>query len=260
MKASGLLILLLATLAALAEDPTSKAPQGMALIPAGEFSMGRHRTTADDEKGMRPLALRDDRPVHSVYIDGFYLDVNEVTHADYGEFVAATSHEPPYHWLEGEMPAGSAELPIYNVDWQDATAYCTWAGKRLPTEAEWEKAARGGLEGLDYPWGDDKPTDALALFNTSRGPGPVGKREANAFGLHDMAGGVAEWTSDWYERTYYSSSPARNPTGPDTGMYKIIRGGSWSSGPRRITVFFRNWVRPNQRTPNLGFRCALSAR
>ena len=257
--ASGALILLLAAAAVLAEDPSVEVPEGMALVPAGELSMGRHRTTADDEKGMRPLALRDDRPVHKVHIDGFYLDVDEITHADYAKFVATTQRTPPYHWLGGEMPAAKADLPIYNVDWEDATAYCSWVGKRLPTEAEWEKAARGGLEGLDYPWGDDKPSDDLALFNTPKGPGAVGERKPNGYGLRDMAGGVAEWCSDWFDRTYYESSPARNPQGPQTGMYKIIRGGSWSSGPRRITVFFRNWVRPNQKTPNLGFRCAQSA-
>ena len=250
---------LTAVLAINAEDLASKAPADTALVPAGEFSMGRHRATPDDEKGMRPLALRDDRPVHTVHLDGFYLDVNEVTHADYAAFVEASGHEPPRHWLGGKMPEGKSDFPIYNVDWRDASAYCSWAGKRLPTEAEWEKAARGGLEGLDYPWGDDKPSDELALFNTPDGPGPVGRRKPNGYGLHDMAGSVAEWCSDWFERTYYESSPAQNPQGPDSGMYKVVRGGSWSSGPRRITVFFRNWVRPNTKTPNIGFRCAVSA-
>ena len=260
MRASGSLIgLVLALTLGAAEDPSTKAPKGMALVPGGEFSMGRHRTTPDDEKGMRPLALRDDRPVHTVDIDGFYMDVDEVTHADYALFLEAAKREAPYHWIGGLMPPDKAKTPIYNVDWDDATAYCSWAGKRLPTEAEWEKAARGGLEGLDYPWGDDKPVEALALFDTPLGPTPVGKRKPNAFGLRDMAGSVAEWCGDWFERTYYESSPAKNPKGPETGMYKVIRGGAWSDGPRRITVFFRNWVRPNQKTPNVGFRCVQDA-
>ena len=260
MRGFGLLIGLLAGAACAlhAEDPASNAPAGMVLIPPGEFSMGRHRTTADDEKGMRPLALRDDRPVHSVHIDGFYLDADEVTHAEYAALVEATKREPPYHWLGGAMPSGKSDLPIYNVDWDDATAYCAWAGKRLPTEAEWEKAARGGLEGLDFPWGDDKPVES-ALFDTPLGPSPAGNRKANAYGLRDMAGSVAEWCSDWFERTYYETSPAQNPKGPETGTYKVIRGGAWSDGPRRITVFFRNWVRPTQKTPNVGFRCAQDA-
>jgi len=235
------------------------APEGMALVPAGSFQMGRTKTTEDDSTGMRPLVLRDDRPVHEVWIDAFYMDRLEVSHADYARFAEATGHRTPYHWIDGEMPPEQAKQPIYNVDWDDATTYCAWQGKRLPTEAEWERAARGGLDGKAYPWGDEKPSPQRALYSTPAGPGPVGKYPANDFGLHDMAGGVTEWCSDWFERTYYERSPAKNPQGPEDGQYRIIRGGSWSSGPARITVFFRNWVRPNQRTPNLGFRCVQDA-
>ncbi len=236
-----------------------EAPPGMALIPAGEFLMGRSHATPDDETGMRPLVLRDDRPAHTVRLDAYYLDIVEVAHADYARFVAATGHRAPYHWTAGAMPAGLEAHPIYNVVWEDARAYCAWAGKRLPTEAEWERAARGGLEQARYPWGDDKPTPALARYGTPRGPAPGGRFPANGFGLHDMAGGVAEWCADWFARTYYAGSPAENPQGPADGQYRIVRGGAWSDGPNRITVFFRNWVRPNQRTPNLGFRCAGDA-
>jgi formylglycine-generating enzyme len=230
------------------------AKDGMALIPAGTFTMGRTRETPDDKTGMRPLVLRDDRPPHKVTLDEFWMDTHEVTQAQYAEFVKKTGHRTPYHWLNGKLPEGKEKHPVHNVDWNDATAYCKWAGKRLPTEAEWERAARGGLEGQDYPWGD-KITPADARFNTAEGPGPVGSYKPNAFGLYDMAGSVSEWCNDWFERTYYESSPAKNPQGPETGQYKIIRGGSWADGPRRVTVFFRNWVRPNQTTPNLGFRC-----
>lgn len=235
-------------------------PDGMALIPAGEFTMGRTKTTSDDETGMRPLILRDDRPAHTVRLDAFYMDRHEVTHAAYARFVEETGRRPPYHWLDGKMPPERAKHPVYNVDWHDAAAYCDWAGKRLPTEAEWERAARGGLEGADYPWGDEKAASTKARFGTPDGPGPAGQHSPNAFGLHDMAGGVSEWCSDWFERDYYAKSPAENPQGPAEGMYKIVRGGAWSDGPARITVFFRNWVRPNQRTPNLGFRCVRGAR
>jgi len=234
-------------------------PEEMALIPAGAFEMGRSQTTDDDTTGMRPLILRDDRPVHEVMLDSFYMDRNEVTHADYSRFVEAVGHRTPYHWIDGKMPAAQAKQPIYNVDWSDAKAYCGWQGKRLPTEAEWERAARGGLEGATYPWGDEKASPQRARYSTPAGPGPVGKYPPNDFGLHDMSGGVAEWCSDWFHRTYYERSPPENPQGPDEGQYRIIRGGSWSSGPARITVFFRNWVRPNQRTPNLGFRCVKDA-
>lgn len=253
--------LLLAAACALpapAEEPAD-APAGMALVPAGEFTMGRTKTTRDDEVGMRPKILRDDRPDHKVYLDAYYLDTTEVSQAQYNEFLAATGRRAPYHWLGGKMPDGQGDIAAHNVDWDDASGYCAWKGKRLPTEAEWERAARGGLEGQDYPWGDGKATEALARYATPDGPGKVGQFPPNDFGLHDMAGNVTEWCSDYFERTYYEHSPAKNPHGPAEGMYRIIRGGSWSSGPRRITTFFRNWVRPNQRTPNLGFRCAKDA-
>ena len=238
-----------------AADEIAKAPAEMVLVPGGPFTMGRTELTSDDETGMRPLILRDDRPPHEVALDAFRMDAREVTHAEYEKFLQATGRQAPYHWLEGEMPAEKASFPIYNVDWEDARAYCEWADKRLPTEAEWEKAARGGIDGKSYPWGDEKPSRERARFNSAEGPGPVGAHPPNAFGLYDMAGGVSEWTADWFERTYYENSPSENPAGPAEGMYKIIRGGAWSDGPARITVFFRNWVRPNQRTPNIGFRC-----
>ena len=232
-----------------------QAADKMVTIPAGEFTMGRTRETPDDKTNMRPMILRDDRPAHKVHLDAFQIDTHEVTHAEYAAFIAARKHRTPYHWLGGKMPAGSEQLPVYNVSWEDADAYCRWAGKRLPTEAEWEKAARGGLEGQDFPWGD-KITAAEARFGTPDGPAPVGKYKPNAYGVYDMAGNIAEWVGDWFERTYYETSPSKNPTGPQAGKYKVVRGGAWSDGPRRVTVFFRNWVRPGQTTPNVGFRCA----
>lgn len=235
--------------------PEIESPPGMVLVPAGSFTMGRTFATADDETGMRPLILRDDRPAHEVSLDGYWIDETEVTQAAYAEFVSATGRRPPYHWLGGSVPDGTGRYPAHNVDWDDADQYCQWAGKRLPTEAEWERAARAGLDGARYPWGDEKPNQDRARHATPEGPARVGITPPNAFGLHDMAGGVAEWCSDWFERTYYENSPHENPQGPAEGMYKIVRGGAWSDGPNRITVFFRNWVRPSQRTPNLGFRC-----
>jgi len=226
--------------------------QEVALIPAGEFTMGRTKLTPDDARGMRPRILLDDRPEHRVWLDSFSIDMTEVTHGAYEKFLAATKRRPPYHWVQRPAP----EVPIYNVDWEDASAYCAWAGKRLPTEAQWERAARGGIEAASFPWGDEKPDTKLALFNVSTGAGPVARFPPNGFGLFDMAGSVSEWTSDWFEREYYSVSPPKNPQGPERGQYRVIRGGAWSDSPDRITVFFRNWVRPNQRTPNVGFRCA----
>jgi formylglycine-generating enzyme required for sulfatase activity len=231
----------------------------MVLVPAGEFTMGRTKLTKDDSTKMRPIVLLDDRPEHKVHVDAFWMDATEVTQEQYARFLKARPRPAPYHWVDGKVPAGQEQFPAHNVDWDDGAAYCGWQGKRLPTEAEWERAARGGREGFSYPWGD-KIEAGKARYGVDTGPGPVGKFTANDFGLYDMAGSVSEWTSDWFEREYYKSSPARNPQGPETGVYKVIRGGAWSDSGPRVTVFFRNWVRPNQKTPNLGFRCVKPVR
>lgn len=229
------------------------------LIPAGTFTMGRTRLTPDDQTKMRPQVLLDDRPPHTVRLPAFHLDSHETTHAEYAEFVKATRRAPPRHWVGGQAPAGLEKVAIYNVSWDDAKAYCEFRGKRLPTEAEWERAARGGLDSQSYPWGD-KFDAKFARANTSAGPGEVGQFPPNAFGLYDMAGNLAEWTGDWFDREYYSHSPAESPPGPATGSYRVIRGGAWSDPPARLTVFFRNWVGAWQRQPNIGIRCAQSAK
>jgi iron(II)-dependent oxidoreductase len=228
----------------------------MVSIPAGTFTMGRTKLTSDDKTNMRPHVLLDDRPAHKVTLSTFQLDRHEVTNAKYQAFVEKTRHRVPYHWINGRFADAAGDLPVYNVSWDDANAYCQWKGERLPTEAEWEYAARGGKVELDFPWGD-QPDSKLARFNAASGPAPVGKFPANGFGLFDMAGNVSEWTADWFDGAYYQNSPPADPKGPETGEYKVIRGGAWSDSGRRITVFFRNWVRPTQRTPNIGFRCAL---
>jgi formylglycine-generating enzyme required for sulfatase activity len=227
----------------------------MAAIPAGEFLMGRTRLTPDDKTSMRPRAVLDDRPAHKVTVSAFQIDRHEVTNADYKKFVEAAKHAPPYHWVGGSFVPATAEMPVYNVNWNDADAYCRWRGERLPTEAEWERAARGNKEGLDYPWGDE-PDSKRARFNAGSGPAKVKTFPPNDFGLFDMTGNVSEWTADWFERTYYENSPAVDPKGPASGDYRVIRGGAWSDPARRVTVFYRNWVRPTQRSPNIGFRCA----
>jgi iron(II)-dependent oxidoreductase len=248
MRTVAIALLCASALAAAAADD-------MVTIPAGEFTMGRTKLTSDDKTTMRPQILLDDLPAHKVAISSFRLDKYEVTNRKYAEFVKAKAHRLPYHWVNGKYADGADEIPVYNVGWDDASAYCEWAGKRLPTEAQWERAARGGKEMMDYPWGD-KAEAKLARFNVQTGPGPVGKFPANEFGLHDMAGNIAEWTSDWFDREYYQRNQSSDPKGPAAGEYKIIRGGAWSDQAKRITVFFRNWVRSNQRTPNIGFRCA----
>jgi formylglycine-generating enzyme required for sulfatase activity len=203
----------------------------MVLIPAGKFTMGRTRLTSDDKTTMRPAVLLDDRPDHKVWLDAYWIDKTEVTHGQYAKFLEATGRRKPHHWAQ--RPAD--DYSIYNVDWEDARSYCEWAGERLPTKAEWERAARGDREGMSYPWGD-KPDAKQALYNVQTGPGPVGKYPPNGFGIFDMTGSVSEWTADWFEREYYQRSPAKNPPGPASGIYKVIRGGAWSDSPARIRL------------------------
>ena len=240
--------------AALAAEP------GMVFIPGEEYNRGRTHALPDDDLKWFPTLLKDDRPVKRIYIDPFYIDATEVTNAAYTKFVDATGHRPPVHWPKGKVKPEQADLPVVNVSWDDAAAYAKWAGKRLPTEAEWERAARGLAEGRKYPWGDDPPTKALARFNVLDGPGPVAKFKPNYFGLYDMAGNAWEWCSDWYDRDYYAASPERNPKGPETGLYRVIRGGSWADVTKYLTCAYRSWARPAERSPNIGFRCARSFR
>jgi len=227
----------------------------MVPVPAGEFTMGRTKLTSDDKTKMRPQILLDDIPARKVFVSAFRLDRYEVTNRKYEQFVNSAKHKPPYHWIGGKVAQGSEDVAVYNISWDDAKAYCEWGGKRLPSEAEWERAARGGKELQDYPWGD-KIDDKQARFNVESGVGPVGKYAPNDFGIFDMTGNVAEWTADWFAEDYYKKAESKDPHGPAAGTYKVIRGGAWSDSPKRVTVFFRNWVRPNQRTPNIGFRCA----
>ncbi|MFN8060947.1 MAG: SUMF1/EgtB/PvdO family nonheme iron enzyme [Vicinamibacterales bacterium] len=255
---------------------------GMALVPAGDFWMGRTRLWLIDEIGWQIRDRADDRPVHRVELAAYFIDTKEVTNADYARFVAAGKAAAPYHWRGDSPPASKASLPIYNVSWQEAADYCGWLGKRLPTEAEWEKAARGGVADVDYPWGNDyftddaagagaeaaastpptkaKPPVKHAHSNATTGPVPVGSFEANGYGLYDVSGNVWEWVADWYDLNYYSSSPVTNPSGPASGLYKVIRGGSWADPEtRQGTVYFRNYTAPDLRAPTLGMRCAVTA-
>ena len=193
--------------------PEIKGSDGapMVLVPAGEFTMGSEYAP-------------NERPPHQVYLDPFYIDKYEVTTARYGQFLQATAEQPPpYQWNNVNL-ADDAERPVIGVAWADADAYCRWAGKRLPTEAEWEKAARGTDE-RRYPWGNEEPTNDQANFGRSggwKGYGmltTVGGFEAgkSPYGVYDLAGNVWEWVADWYDPNYYKKSPDRNPTGPSGG-------------------------------------------
>jgi sulfatase modifying factor 1 len=234
------------------------AEPGMVLIPAGEFLRGRSHPWSDyDEVKWYPNAARDEEPARRISLDAFYIDETEVTNERYAAFVQATGHRPPYYWREGKLPAGKETYPVVNVTWDDAKAFCAWAGKRLPTEAEWERAARGPADGKMYPWGDRDPTNKDARYNKLDGPGPVCASAKNEFGLCDMIGNVWEWCSDWYGQHYYKVAPDRNPPGPEKGLYRVLRGGSWFDVPKLfLTSSYRSWARQGERSPTIGFRCA----
>ena len=228
-----------------------KPPQGsMVLIPAGEFTMGSQDGDADE------------RPAHKVSVDSFFMDVYEVAVGQYAEFLQSGGGHSPPDWNRMNQMAYQ-KRPVMGVDWADAAAFCKWAGKRLPTEAEWEKAARG-TDGRTYPWGNDPPTSLHANFgkNGSNDYGalaPVGTFEngKSPYGIYDMAGNVWEWVSDWYDTGYYKASPEQNPEGLPTGGFKVIRGGAWNTSVRNLRSADRYWDPPSFRSLYLpGFRCA----
>jgi sulfatase modifying factor 1 len=243
----------------------------MVLIPGGDYWMGRVHSFPLYEWGMMQRARLDDRPAHQLLIDSFYIDKYEVTNQAYRRYTEQTKHKKPWHWKDGGFAEAEARLPVTNVTWNDADAYCRWAGKRLPTEAEWEKAARGGLDRQLFSWGNSGITLKGDLAKTTKtgknahvgvasGPAPVGSYPPNGYGLFDAAGNVWEWTNDWYLRDYYSVSPEANPPGPESGRYKVVRGGGWSDPEEEtVLVSYRNYTAPDQVSFTIGFRCARSA-
>lgn len=216
----------------------------MAVIPAGWFLMGQND------------GPESSRPQRSVYLDAFAIDKTEVTKAAFSRFVVETDH-PAKGWT-GEPPEQQAGEPAAGVVWLDADAYCRWAGKRLPTEAEWEKAARG-TDGRRYPWGDQ--WDAARANTEESGRGavlPVGSFPdgVSPYGVLDMAGNVAEWVSDYFDRDYYTYAPDHNPLGPDIVLDHVLRGGSWASPNLHAQTFFRDSSHSSEPNPRVGFRCA----
>jgi len=223
----------------------------MVLVPAGEFTMGSEQ--GDD----------DEQPVHRVGLDSFYLDTFEVTNGRFAKFVAAIQSEPPWGFADQETPVVQAERPVRWVNWLEATGYCLWAGKRLPSEAEWEKAARG-TDGRTYPWGNEPPTAAHAVFGLKEGDetvSPIGNRDAGSspYGVHDLAGNLYEWVTDWYDDAFYTQPAASNPRGPVEGTTKVQRGGSYINSPYRLRSAFRTKGDPTEHDPHVGFRCAQDA-
>ena len=265
--------LMLTVLAACEQSSvSSEPPEDMVLIPAGEFVMGT------DSEG----ANADQKPAHRVYLEAFYIDKHEVTNAEYEEFILAGGYKKKEFWTEegwdfiqkfqfdagewhkietplqyGENSVSTEpDHPVIGVSWYEANAYATWAGKRLPTEAEWEKAARG-TDGHIYPWGKEMDFSKLSYFPHVTKLQAVGSFSGGAspYGVMDMAGSVWEWCSDWYGESYYLQGSRKNPKGPDSGENRVLRGGGWDSIRLQLRCSYRYYESEGRRTYNVGFRC-----
>jgi formylglycine-generating enzyme required for sulfatase activity len=226
----------------------------LVLIPEGWFWMGSE------------LGQDNERPVHRVWVDAFLLAARQTTNSEYAVFLNATDHERPPWW--GKTEFDHSQQPVVGVSWFDAVAYCAWLGQitgrryRLPTEAEWERAARGGREGLLYPWGNEanggragtqtRPHDS----RRQSGPEPVGSGPPNGYGLYDMCTNVHEWCADWYDAGYYAIAPDRNPQGPETGTRRSSRGGSWRHRVQVSRCAARSSIPPGLKYADYGFRTA----
>ena len=234
-------------------EKTGSSPGGiqqeLVLIPGGEFTMGTRPA---------PGNKYIDDPAHRVRVDSFYMDKYEVTNAQYLEFCESTGHPFPEFWGMNVFYSGPGypDHPVVGVTWVSAKKYAEWKGMRLPTEAEWEYAARGGLDDKRFPNGNDVDSTLCNYYGTYGHPIPVGSLPPNGYGLHDMSGNVVEWVGDYYEKDYYLESPGENPTGPEYGKRRVIRGGGWRSGKMCASVFFRQSLRPYWVDFNVGFRCA----
>ena len=273
--------------------PDNKTTVEMVLLPSGKFTMG---ASLEEQEvvlqfglftphwfaRIKPL-VESAGPPHEVYLDDFYIGKYEVTNSQYKAFTDATGHLSPT--LVGKDQFRHPDQPVVAVSWNDANSFCTWAGMRLPTEAEWEKGARGS-EGGVYPWGDtwdssklrsaegiaNRPLDTFNAFilwqrdmfpvnGSEARPAKVGSYPAGASpdGVMDMAGNVWEWVADWYDSHYYAESPERNPKGPPTGQARVLRGGAWDVPKVAAFTWFReNFMPPEDKKLVTGFRCAMT--
>jgi formylglycine-generating enzyme required for sulfatase activity len=242
-----LLILLSLNYNGSGQSPGEEPPQDMLMIPGGSFWMG-------SEEGQSIAS-----PRHPVVLQSFYMDIHEVSNREYQKFCLATGHKYPEFWGMHVYKSGPdyPDHPVVGVSHFDASQYAEWAGKRLPTEAEWEYAARGGLEDLSYPYGDTADHTRSRFNDPHAEKGPI-KRATylpNDYGLYDMSGNVWEWVSDWFSDSYYSESLEYNPAGPSTGTFRVFRGGGWHSGPGCTTVHRRNALPTHWVDFAGGFRC-----
>jgi formylglycine-generating enzyme required for sulfatase activity len=221
----------------------------MVFVPGGTFMMG-------SDPDADPNASDDELPQHEVTLDSFWIDRTEVTNAMYAQCV--TDGDCEESAFADDADYNGASYPVIGVSWFDAENYCQWAGGRLPTEAEWEYAARGN-DGRLYPWGNQVPTCELAQFNACSGNtvevgsfSPAGDSWVEAA---DMAGNVWEWVADWYDSDYYENAPANNPTGPESSDRKVLRGGGWRYYSQILRVAYRGYYTPGSRLDSVGYRC-----
>lgn len=225
-------------------------PANMITVPGGEFQMGSSDSA-------------DESPVHLVSVTAFDMDVSPVTNRMYKEFLEATGYngragaDDNYlaDWASGILPPGQEDYPVTCISWFNAAAYCLWRGCQLPTEAQWEMAARGGFGGRRYPWGDALPEELLNRPEAGRRKTLVGRAPPNGFGLLDVTGNVSQWCQDFYDSNYYSASPDVNPKGPQSGELRVVRGGSFLAGPRLHRCAARFSADPKTTSRTIGFRC-----
>ncbi len=207
----------------------------------------------------------NEQPVRTVHVDGFRIASTPVTRADYSAFIEDTGRTPPDSWDDARF--SDPLQPVVAVTWFDAVCYCDWLSERLalplrlPTEAEREKAARGGVDGLDYPWGDDLPEwmNPHHRGDAIERPDRVGEGQANGYCLHNMADLVHEWCSDWYDAGYYATAPSTNPTGPEEGVRRASRGGSWRHAIKVTRCAARSSILPDRQLTDYGFRLAADS-
>jgi formylglycine-generating enzyme required for sulfatase activity len=246
-----------------------RTPPGMVWIPGGPFTMGTDAIDKENhalEYGLTKPWFEDEHPAHQVNVSGFYLDRNEVTNAQFAEFVKAANSRIPGTWATGSYPEGQGNVPVASVNWYQARDYCSWAKKRLPTEAEWEKAARGA-DGRLYPWGNDFQLDRANLMTPSVQPVGLFPQGQSPYGVNDMVGNVWEWMADWY-----LPYPGSTTTSKDFGeQFKSVRGKSWTMGfghqqTTEVKAIIAHEARSGYRLyfdpifgfNDLGFRCAAS--